>query len=629
MAKITPSKRSQDRDKVKVSTSKKGHAAALKRWWRAESINERANELISSAVYLKDNQQQRYRSVALYARLYSNQPLFGPAGGTLQKSMTSNQLPVDRPTMNVIQSGIDTLVSRITQSRPRPVFLTDNGDYKARSLGKQMNDFIQGEFHNIDAYRLGELLLRDACVLGTGVIKIYEKDKRVCAERVLMSEIMVDPNDGMYGRPQQMYQVYLVNREILAEAFPDKKALISRAPRAYYENTPETTESVVDQVMVVEGWHLPSGKGAPDGKHVIAIGSGSLLDEPWENPHFPFVFMHYSPRLAGFFGQGAAEQLMGTQMEINKLLITISKSINLLGVPRIFVEDGSKVVKQHINNEIGAIITYRGTKPQFEVAPSIHSEVYQQLQRLIDYGYQQLGVSQLSASAKKPSGLDAAVALREYDDIQSDRFASLVKRYEAAFQDLAYQVIYLAMDIAERDKKYSTIYPAKDGTREIDLPKFDIIEDSFVIQCFNASALPKDPAGRMQKVTELIQAGMIDIREGRRLLDYPDLDQNEKLENASEERILQILDDIVNEGEYTPPDPFMDLQLAKKLSVQYYNLYMTANLESNKAEMLRLFNSQVQSLMEGAQQVLTPPAAAPQAEPEPLPTTPLLPQTGQ
>ena len=138
-----------------------------------------------------------------------------------------------------------------------------------------------------------------------------------------------------------------------------------------------------------------------------------------------------------------------------------------------------------------------------------------------------------------------------------------------------------------------------------------LIEDPFVIQCFNMSSLPKDPAGRMQKITEMIQAGMISIKEGRRLLDYPDLDQVEKLANSSEERIYQILDRIVEDGEYTPPDPFMDIILATELTTQYYNLYVAAKLEEDRAQMLRDFFSQLQSLKQAA----TPPAAPPQGNP--------------
>ncbi len=242
----------------------------------------------------------------------------------------------------------------------------------------------------------------------------------------------------------------------------------------------------------------------------------------------------------------------------------------------------------------------------------------------------------LQATSQKPSGLNSGEAIRSYDDISTDRFASLSRKYDNVFVDLAYLVTDTAKEIAERTGKYQTVYPNKNGTKQIDLPNMELIQDPFVIQCFNMSSLPRDPAGRMQKITEMIQAGMISIKEGRRLLDYPDLDQVEKLANASEERILQILDAIVEDGEYTPPDPFMDLELANELSVQYYNLYASAKLEEERAQMLRDFFTAVQTLKQSTLPPsptpgMMPPAAAnpPQANAEPLPQSPLIPNANE
>ncbi len=633
MAKITKSSRGNGvREQVLVKTKIANGPAMSQKWWKGDSKQQRSEMLLATASFLKEQLQFRYRQASIYSKMYSNMALFGIAGTSLNKMAGGGQnLPMDRPTMNVVQSCVDTLVSKITQSRPRPIFLTDNGDYKERNMAKKLNNFIMGEFYNSKAYQLGEFMLRDSCVLGAGCLKVYEgQDKKVTLERVLYTELLVDPNDSLYGSPRQLYQLKLVDREVLADMFPDSRAVILRAEQAFPDSGGDSAKTVSDQVMVVEGWRLPSGPDAKDGRHTIACTSGNLFDEEWTKDKFPFVFMNYSPRLLGFFGQGLAEQLMGTQVEINKLLMTITKSINLVGVPRVFVEDGSKVVKSHINNEIGAIVTYRGTKPIYEVAPCIPQEIYAQLQRLVDYAYQQSGISALAATSEKPAGLDSGAALREYNDLQTDRFAALSKRYDNFFVDLAYAVIDLAKDIAERDGAYSTVYPNKNGTKEIDLPEAGMLEDTYVIQCFDASSLPRDPAGRLQKVTEMIQSGMIDIQEGRRMLDFPDLEQNEKLANSGEERILQYLDEIVEDGKYTPPDPFMNPELAIKLSNQYYNLYICAKLEEDRAEMLRTFNAQAIALQQAAMPPPMPiagvPAAPAQAAPEPLPTNPMLPR---
>lgn len=631
--------KSSARESITMNTTGNKKIAQTFQWWTAKSDAEVAAELISTAAYLKEGQAYRYKQAAIFARLYGNQSLYNFLGTSMAKIDQATALPLDRPTYNVIQSAADTLLSRVSQSKPEPVFLTDNGDYKERNLAKKLNNFILGEFFQIDAYEKVATMLRDALVEGTGCGKVFRtQDDKVGLERVLLTELLVDANEARDGTPRQLYQLKLVDRKVLIANFPKFKAAIEIAAAAYPDNSADSSKTVADLVMVVEGWHLKSGKEAKDGRHTIACSAGMIFDEEFTKDNFPFVFLHYSPRLAGFWAQGLAEQLMGTQIEINSLLYTISKAIRVVGVPRVFLEKGSKVTKAHLNNDVGAIVEYSGTKPMYEVAPSNAPELYQQLQRLIDYAYQQCGVSALQASSQKPAGLNSGEAIRSYDDISTDRFAALSKRYDNVFKDLAYLVIDQAKDIAEDTGKYQTIYPNKNGIKEIDLPKIKMLDDPFVIQVFNQSSLPRDPAGRMAKVTEMAQSGMITIQEARRLLDYPDLDQIEKLANASEERIYRMLDEIIEDGTFTPPDPFLDLQLAIKTVVQYINLYDQCKLEEDKQQLLRDWFSQCQALI---QQASTPPPApaaivgpaqpggSPQAVPQAPAVSPLLPNAPQ
>lgn len=636
MPKITPKKK-QERETITVSTGVGGQKKTISRsydWWNAGSKADMVNQLLTTAEFLKTQQQYRFRQAAIYARMYGNLPLMSFIGSNVNKMQSSGAIPIDRPTMNVVQSCIDTKVSRIAQARPRPVFLTDNGDYKERNLAKQMNHFISGELYQTRAYEKGELILRDAEVIGTGALKVFETpEKRVGVERRLVTQLLVDHNDALYGEPRCLYEFTLMDRAYAMNMFKEGASKIEKAQQSFPDMSKESQESVSDQVMIVEGWRLPSAKDAGDGMHIIACSAGLIDEGEWTKLKFPFVFMHSSPRMLGMWGQGCAERLMGTQVEINKLLITISRSINLVGVPRVFVEDGSKVVKAHLNNEVGSIVTYRGTKPQYEVAPCVPQEIYAQLQRLVEYGYQQEGVSQLAASSLKPAGLDSGEAQREYNNNQTDRLASLSKRYDQLYIDLAYQIIDKAIDIAERDGQYMTVFPDKDGTKEINLPDISKLKDDpFVIQCYDSSSLPRDPAGRKQQIIEMMQAGLISPQEGRRLLDFPDLAQENKLATAGEERILKILDEIVDTGKYTPPDPFMDLGLATRLVTDYYNLYQAAGLEESKAQKLRNFFTQILAMQQAAQpqppQAPIPGEPMPgeaQAVPEAPPVSPMLP----
>lgn len=622
-------------DKIKMKTKPKTDMTSrgeLAEWWLNDDKDKLAQELCGTAAYLKTNQTYRMRQLAVDVRLYCGLSIYSYAGSNVSKMDRTKSLPDDRPTFNLVEAVTDTLVSRISQDEPQPKFLTDGADYKQRHLAQRLNQFILGEFYQTKAYEKATKMFRDCIVMGTGILKVYEgDDKKVALDRVLGTDLFVDDNDCINGDPQQLYQLKLVDRAKLISAHPKKEKLLEDTPNSYPDNSPDSGRTSSDQIMVVEGWKLPSGPdpdapGYYPGRHTLATVNGPIFDEVYTKTKFPFVFMNYSDPFLGFWGMGVARRLFGTQLTLNRILYTIARAITLVGVPRVFIEQNSKVVKSHNNNEIGVIVTYSGTKPQYEVAPCNAPEMYEERDRLIQYGFQQEGLSSMQATGQKPAGLNSGEAIRTADDINTDRFSSLAKKRDQAFKELAYLITDCAMDIAKRDGKYQTIYPNKDGTKEIDLPAMKFLKDPFVIQCFTESALPRTPAGRIETVTEQVQAGMLTLKEGRRLMRFPDLEQNERLDNSSEERIFKILDEIVENGKFSPPDAFMDLELATTLTVQYINLYLAANLEEEKADMLRDFFTQIQALKQAAMPP-PPPQMAPTANPMPAPTSPLVPNT--
>jgi hypothetical protein len=609
----------------------------LREWWKAPKDSDQlAMEVSGTAAYLKTNQTYRYRQLAVDVRMYCGLSLYSYAGSNMSRMDKTRTLPDDRPTFNIVQAATDTLVSRLSQARPEPKFLTDGADYKQRHLAQQLNQFVLGEMYQTCAYEKAVKMLRDGLVMGTGALKVYEDDMgRVGVDRVLITDLLVDDNDSLNGEPQQLLQLKLMDRARLMANNPKERAMLSETPMSYPDNAPDSGRTTADQVMVVEAWKLASGpdKEAPGyvpGRHVIATVNGTILDEEWHKTKFPFVFFNYSDPFLGFWGQGIATQLFGTQVTLNRILYTIARAITLVGVPRILQDESSKITSAHQNNEIGVIVKYKGIEPKYVVAPCNAPELYAERDKLIQYGFQQCGVSAMQATSQKPEGLNSGAAIRSYDDISTDRFASLSKRYDNVFVDLAYLIADTAKNIAERDGKYQTVYPNKDGTKEIDLPAMKFLKDPFVIQCFTESALPRTPAGRIATVTELVQAGMLTIKEGNRLMRFPDTEQNQKLENSSEERTYKMLDAIVEKGDYSQPDPFLDLDFASKTAVQYYNLYVAAKLEEKKADLLRKFFTVCNTLEAAAQAPAPAPGSpTPQAVPQPPPVSPLLPNAPQ
>lgn len=606
-------------------TRPEGDQAAFdKKWWLANK-QDRPQVIAQLITQLAQYDSKRNTQYQIAVRLYGNTNLMGLNGLSYSKIASTQNSLKDRLTYNVVQSAVDTITAKIAKNKPKPLFLTSGGDYKMQRKAKKLDKFVEGVFYENHAYKMGTQAFRDSAVFGDGVTHVFNKDGKVCHERIISSELYVDWVEAFYGHPRQLHRVKNIDRDVALANWPTKRSVIMEANSASADLT-GAYQNVADQICVAESWHLPSGPEAKDGLHVISLANGELFSEPWTKPYFPFAFLHWSKRLYGFWGQGLAEQIQNIQLEINKILWVIQRSIHLAGSFKVLIENGSKIVKEYLNNDIGAIITYNGTPPQFITPPAVPVEFYQQLTNLKQAAFEQAGVSMLSAASQKPAGLNSGKALREYNDIESDRFMTIGQQYENYFLELARLSIDVAKEIAEEEGDYVVKHADKKYFDEIKWSEIELDEDDYVMKMFPVSSLPSEPAGRLQTIQEYIQAGFLTPRAGRRLLDFPDLEQIESLQNSEEDYIHEILEKIIDNGDFTPPEPYDDLQLCKELALEYYAQGKSNGLEQEKLEMLRTFMSQVDILTKKA---MPPPPqlGAPQAQPMPTPTSDLIQNT--
>ncbi len=598
--------------------------AISKRWWAVPKA-DRAKAVSGVVKALAEYDTRRSTQYQISARLYGNAQLMGVNGLSYSKVQATQTAMKDRMSYNVVQSASDAVTAKIAKNKPRALFLTSGGDWKLQRKAKKLDKFVEGIFYENEAYSLGPIIFRDGCVFGDGFVHVYREHGRVKWERVLAGELYVDWVEAFYGKPLQMHRVKNVDKAILKDLYPEKAKLIEQAKTATGDKI-GTNQNVADQVTVVESWRLPSGPEAKDGLHSINLEEGNLFEEPWTRDHFPFAQFSWSKRLYGFFGQGLAEQIQNIQLEINKILWVIQRSFHLAGSFKVLLANGSKVVKEHLNNDIGAIVTYTGTEPKYVVPPIVPMEIYQHLQTLKNAAFEHAGISMLSAASVKPAGLNSGKALREYNDIESDRFQTVGQAYEKFFLDLAKLSIEEARDIYEKEKKFSVTVPGKKFIESIDWKDVNLEDDEYFMKAFPVSSLPNDPAGRLQTVQEYVQAGFISPRVGRRLLDFPDIEQIENLQNAEEDFLHEIFEKMVDEGIYTKPEPFDDLALAREMALEYYAQGKLGGLEEDRLELLRTFLRDLGDLQAKAAPPPTPGApGAPQAQPAPPPTSNLVP----
>lgn len=615
-------------DYASMTGGKPSQGSVNKRWWTSDK-KDLAQNIADIINTLSKYDSPRQTQLQISSRLYGNVNMLGLNGLSFTKVSAVTNAIRDRVTFNVIQSCIDTLVSKMAKNRPKPLFLTSGGDYKQQRKAKKLDRFMEGVFYENDVYTLGKEVFRDCAIWGDGIIHVFADNGRIKYERVIESELYVDTVEAFYGEPRQMHRCKNVDRSMLIDMFPEHKGMIEIAPSASADLV-GTYQNIADLVTVAESWHLPSGPDADDGLHCITISNQLLFSEKYYKDFFPFVFLHWSKRLYGIWGQGLAEQIQSVQLEINKILWVIQRSMHLHGTYRVWIKTGSKLPKEHINNDIGAVIT-SDEKPEYLSSSFIPQEYFSHLQTLKNQAFEQAGISQLSAASKKPSGLDSGRALREFNDIESERFMAIGQDYQKMFLDLAYMSISIAKDIYEDDKSFSVKVPGKKFIETIKWKDVDMDEDEFVLKMFPVSSLPNDPAGRLQTIQEYLQAGFLSPRQGRRLLDFPDLEQEENLANSMEDWIHEALEKIVDEGDYTPPEPEMDLQLANELTLEYYSQGKTLGLEEDRLELLRTFRDQIQLLIQKATPPPAPamPGASPQAVPAAPPVSNMIPNVPQ
>lgn len=591
-------------------------------WWKSEE--EKVHESVFSKVkHLEQKQSYRSGDNLRHMRLYGNFEMMGLQAYQFSRSETSYGTQ-NRVTLNVIQSMVDTVVSKITKSRPKATFLTDGGDWSMQSKAKKLTKFVEGQFYASDYYEVATQAFQDACIFGTGAIKIFRDGTSIKAERVFIDEIIIDDSESYYSAPRQMHQRKWVHRDVLKEMFPDKVGFIESAGKSQdFYSGPNDNE---DMLMVIESWHLPSGEGATDGKHAISLENATLYCEEYTKKYFPFVFIRWGRRPLGFFGQGLAEQLAGLQLEINKILKTIQVSMHLTSVPKVFVEASSKVVTAHLNNKIGGIIKYVGTKPSYESVSAIPQDLFMHLDRLYNRAFEIAGISQLSAQSSKPSGLDSGRALREFSDIESERFQTVGKRYQESFMQAAEVFIDLARDIYSEEGALTMKVKGDKFLETINWKDIDLEEDQYMMQVFPTSSLSSTPSGKLQDVQELLQAGLIGPEEGLKLLDFPDLKSYVDRKNAGLEDIEKMIELMIDEGEYQTPEPYQDLSNGIKMMQQAYLLYRTQNAPEERLDLFRRWIEDANELLVRAQQPQQPVAPVePQAVPEAAPTSDLLP----
>lgn len=587
-------------------------AEVVERWWKADEGEDRGNAVVKAALALKDQQSERSQQNLMHARLYGNNDLASFGGRTYTNSMSTSSMT--KIAINVIASGVDTLASKIAKSKPRPTYTTSGGSWTMQQKARNFNKFMQAVFYETKLYQTCVVQFLMACVFGTGALKIFVNDEgRLEVENAFIDELYVDDVDGKYGKPRQLFQRRMIDRDVLRElavGWKCDKDTMEAIDKALVPEDSSAEKGFGDYVEVWEAWHLKSGSKAKDGLHSISINGAELMCEEWKHDFFPFSFLRFKRKLLGFWGQGVSEMLTGLQVSINRTVRSIDEQLRRKGKGRIFVQKGSKLNPAHLTNGIADILEYIGVAPTVDNQNAIASEDINILQMYIKQAFQEIGVSQLSAAMQKPSGLDAQVAIREFTDIESERFSLLSQDWDQNFLNISEIAITL---VSENPGGYKVKLPNKRYIVDIDWKDINLKRDDYIMQAFPTSSLPAHPGEKYQAVKERLADGMLTVDEAKRLLDFPDLEAHEDMSNAAWEDAHCVVGYILDEAtpRYEAPDQYQNLDYLLTLALSGLLYAKHHGAEEERLEMLRRMVDECSALKLAAAQAAAAPAPAP------------------
>lgn len=602
------------------------------RWWGLDE-KEMAPAIAATILFIQRHQGSRIEQLTVSTRLYGSTSVYNLMGTAFTRASSVNSNPSSqRISFNLCESVIDTLESKMAKNKVVPTYITNGGDWQAQRKAKDLTKFTQGLFYQQNVHQKSIHCWGDSAVWGDGFVQVGERYDKVHIERAYPHELYVDTIESLTGDPKQLHRVKLMDRDIAFELFPElEEAIATVSPANYQEIGGQGT--AVDIIRVTESWHLRSGPDADDGVHVFCVGDGALA-EIYDKDYFPFPHLRYAKRKLGWYGQGACERLQNIQGEINRCMILKQRSLWMQGSFKVLLENGSKVVAQHLNNDVGALIHYTGTPPQYITPPATNPELQQWVDTLIAYGYQQEGVSRLASTGEAPLGVDSGKALRTLNQTSDDRFLFMQQEMEDFTLEIARQSINVVKDIYSRKKKYEVIFPDVRFMETVDWGAIDLDEEQYTLKAFPTSSLSDDLTGRLSEVQELAQAGMVSPRSARRLMDMPDVEMSDSLANAQEDRLHQIFEKMLEEAEVIRFEPsFHDAQLGSQLALQYINYAEYHGCPEENVQLVRDFLEQINTEALSQQPSVTAPVApqggAPQALPEPTPTSGLIPNVPQ
>ena len=452
------------------------------------------------------------------------------------------------PSTNVIKSVIDSLVSKLSNNKVRPFFAPVDGTFKTKKVIRQAQQFFDIYYDKINLNNIISETFKDACIFDIGYIIINPFTFEV--ERV----------------PSYCIEELNVNGE-------NKVALIKwiHQPSLILDKYGiEAKRQYINVEMLIK-----------ENEAILYVDEKKVKTIPTNG--YPIVNVYYNEPINNGKTVSIVDELEGIQTQIDLINAKIAATSQLTPANLVFIDEQSGLKSSDINNKDCQIypvgIQPGSTANPVNVVTPVPFDPYwsAMLDFYINKAYDMIGISQLSAQSRKPSGLDSGIALQTMEDIESDRFEVQVNHFINAYINVTRKLIEIIpenFEILPADKYQSTMTWA--ALKEQN--------NLYKVQYSAATSLSKEPAERAKQIIQMSQIGLITPSKAAELMDMPDLTDAYSDAEAMEMAVSAVINNAVEYDLYDVPAYVSLTSLAREISLEQNQLFISMSAGKDNSE---------------------------------------------
>ena len=521
-----------------------------------DAIKRRINKIIS-----KDS--EKYWKYERNFQYYTNTKSLSLKDATqtlgYNANLMNNTTSVVRE--NIIFNTISALVSKIAEhTKARAYINTIKGNFEDIQVAKAAQQYFDIIFDQQNIYHIISMAFRDACIFERGWVFVDKDNKKL--KNVLPWEIYVDGNEIVRNEP------------IKQIVWKQDKFPVINLPASI--NTSEVTR---DEVTFIRYWNSKDHISA-----TIIPEMRYIKVDAWENDVVPFLTITYDDPISTKSTTSVVDLLYSIQRQVDSILDKISEAVDRSLVNIITIPNNSNIKDEKMSNKVAQIIRYdftsemTGNPVGIQTPAPIDGSYINLLNKFTDDAYQMVGISELSVTSQKPTGLDSGKALQSLENIEADRFQLQVNKVVHMYDEVA----RICTELFD-----GSILPVSNDRMKLSWKLLRKINEKMTIQFTAVDNESKLPSGKSVEIQNLAKSGFLPVNRVPMLMYTPDLEQAYSFAMNAYNAIQTVIWDCVKEDKYKI-DPYIPLEELKPEIMNTCLLLKSLGGEDNERDIKKL-----------------------------------------